>query len=893
GPYTLRRPLGEGAMGAVFLAEQAHPVRRQVAVKILKPGLDSRRVVARFEAERQALALMDHPNIAKVLDAGQSPPAAAGGPSRPYFVMELVEGVPITQFCDDRRLTPRQRLRLFVDVCRAVQHAHQKGVIHRDLKPSNVLVAEQDGKPVPKVIDFGVAKATGPRLTEQGNVTEVGTVIGTLEYMSPEQTEPNPLDVDTRSDVYSLGVLLYELLTGTTPLPRHRLKDAGWVELLRLVREEEPPRPSTRLTDTTEELPAIAARRGVEPKKLGGLVRGDLDRIVMKALAKDRDRRYATANGLARDVERYLNDEPVEAAPPGAGYRLRKFVKRNKGRVVAAGLVLAALLAGVAGTTWGMIRADRARQEAEAAQAAEARRAAEAQRRLEQVERGAEVLAGVFQDLDPKAEQKEGVTLRVLLGRRLGDAARQLDGEAVGDPLVVARLQHLLGVSLYDLGQLDQAEAVLDTARQTRERLLGADDPDTLSTKHNLASVYRLRGKLAEAEALSLDVVAGRTARLGADHAATLSSQNNLAVVYMDRGKLAEAEAVLTEVLAVRTAQLGADDLKTIQIKHNLASLYQDRAKYAQAEALLTEVVAVRTARLGRGHIDTIQSKNNLAEAYRTQGKFAEAEALLREVVETSAAELGPGHPSTLTGKHNLATLYLQLRRTAEAEQPLREVVEAQTARFGADHPNTLNSRNTLAGLYTTLKKFDRAIPLFEEVLRQSRDKLGPDHPGTLTTQANLGATYREAERYADAIPLLEDARRRGGRYPELAWVGNALLKTYARAGKAAEAKALAEEEVRAARRRFPADSPQLAAALATAGQALLDVKAYAEAEPLLLEGYDGQKRRAAANPARLTEALERLVRLYDAWGQPERAAEWRAKLDEAKATKAEPPRRP
>jgi WD40 repeat protein/serine/threonine protein kinase len=340
GPYKLLQEIGHGGMGTVYLAEQSQPVRRMVALKIIKPGLDSRHVIARFEAERQALALMDHPNIARVLEGGTTESG------RPYFVMELVKGVPITRFCDERRLTPRQRLELFVPVCQAVQHAHQKGIIHRDLKPSNVLVCLYDARPVPKVIDFGIAKATGQKLTERTMFTEIGQVVGTLEYMSPEQAELNQLDIDTRSDIYSLGVLLYELLTGSTPLQPRRLKQAAILEALRLIREEEAPRPSTRLS-TTAELPSIAANRGLEPKKLSGMVRGELDWIVMKCLEKDRNRRYETANGLAADLERYLHDEPVQACPPSSWYRFRKLALRNKaalatGAVFAAGLAVAA-----------------------------------------------------------------------------------------------------------------------------------------------------------------------------------------------------------------------------------------------------------------------------------------------------------------------------------------------------------------------------------------------------------------------------------------------------------------------------------------------------------------------------------------------------------------------
>jgi serine/threonine protein kinase/Flp pilus assembly protein TadD len=358
GPYKLLQEIGTGGMGVVWMAEQTRPVQRKVALKIIKAGMDSRQVLARFEAERQALALMDHPNIAKVLDGG----ATAAG--RPFFVMELVKGQPITQYCDEHRLTPRQRLELFVSVCQAIQHAHQKGIVHRDIKPSNVLVAPYDGKPVVKIIDFGVAKATGQRLTEKTLFTELGAVVGTLEYMSPEQAELNNQDIDTRSDIYALGVLLYELLTGSTPLTRQQLKQAAFGEKLRMIREEEPTRPSMRLS-TTEELPSVAANRGLEPKKLSDLVRGELDWIVMKALEKDRNRRYETASALAADVERYLHDEPVLACPPSARYRLGKFVRRNRISLAVTGLTLLFLAMLTAGGGW--VLRDRAARQAKVA----------------------------------------------------------------------------------------------------------------------------------------------------------------------------------------------------------------------------------------------------------------------------------------------------------------------------------------------------------------------------------------------------------------------------------------------------------------------------------------------------------------------------------------------
>jgi serine/threonine protein kinase/tetratricopeptide (TPR) repeat protein len=498
GPYKLLEQIGEGGMGTVFMAEQTEPIQRKVALKIIKAGLDSRQVIARFEAERQALAMMDHVNIARVFDAG----ATEAG--LPYFVMELVHGVPITKYCDDNHLTPRERLELFVPVCQAIQHAHQKGIIHRDIKPSNVMVTLYDGKPVPKVIDFGVAKATEQKLTDRTLFTQYGTMVGTLEYMSPEQAEMSALGVDTRSDIYSLGVLLYELLTGSTPLTHTRMKEGAYAEILRMIREEEAPKPSTRLSDPREALASISANRHMEPAKLSKLMRGELDWIVMKTLEKDRNRRYETANGFAADVQRYLNDETVQACPPSAGYRLRKFVRRNRAAVLTAAAILFVLVAGIAGTTFGFLRAEHRRAEAETARADEAaqRRIADAEKKkAEQAE--ADTLADYRASTDDAIEQligskpdlgpQEKTYLEKTLKRWQAFAARQGDDER--SQAIRAEGHSRVAMLWQKLGQRDAARTEFGTARDLYKKLADAF-PDVRQYRKELAGAHNNLGSL-------------------------------------------------------------------------------------------------------------------------------------------------------------------------------------------------------------------------------------------------------------------------------------------------------------------------------------------------------------------------------------------------------------
>jgi serine/threonine protein kinase/TPR repeat protein len=588
GQYKLLQRIGEGGMGVVYMAEQERPVRRRVAFKIIKPGMDTAQVVARFEAERQALALMDHQNIAKVLDAG------ATEHGRPYFVMELVHGVPITQYCDENHLTPRERLELFVPICRAIQHAHQKGIIHRDLKPSNLLVTLYDGKPVPKIIDFGVAKATEQRLTERTMFTQYGAVVGTFEYMAPEQAEMSGLGVDTRSDVYSLGVLLYELLTGTTPLSRKRLRSVAYTEAVRIIREEEPPRPSARLS-TTEELAAIAAKRKIEPARLARLVRGELDWIVMKCLEKDRTRRYETANGLARDVERYLNDEPVEACPPSAAYRLRKVLRKHRGPVLAAAAVLACLLAGLGTVLAVQTVANRelksknvelaiahederhANQELQKANERERQRfdlAMEAIKRFRTVVSEDAVLGGTQLQIQGMRDAPLGdARFQGLRNKLLGGAAesyRKLADALKGQNDRSSRAA--LGRAYYELGELtgnigSKEDALAIHRRGLALRVALAEEPDTgLSERADLGLSYQAIGNLLR------QLGGGREEEAITEHA--------------------KGRTLLEEVARARP-----DDVQAQRNLHTsltaIAGALQARYRYAEGQRVLEEAIAM------------------------------------------------------------------------------------------------------------------------------------------------------------------------------------------------------------------------------------------------------------------------------------------------------------
>ena len=729
GPYRLLQRLGEGGMGTVWVAEQTEPVRRRVALKVIKPGMDSQEVLRRFEAERQALALMDHTNIARVLDAG------ATESSLPYFVMELVKGLPITRYCDEMRLSVRDRLALFLPVCHAIQHAHQKGIIHRDIKPPNVMISMQDTEPVPKVIDFGVAKALHQRLTERTMYTAVGAVIGTLEYMSPEQAELSALDIDTRTDVYALGVLLYELLTGTTPLGA-RLRAAPLSERLRLIREEEPPRPSTRLAQSAETLADLAQRRRTEPARLRREVRGDLDWIVMRALEKDRTRRYDTAAALARDVERYLQHEPVEARPPSTGYRIGKTLRKHRGAALAGALCLLLLIGGAAASAWQAVRARRAERTAAAVNDFLLRDL------LGQADL-ANQEAGV-QGRDPD------VTVRTVLDR----AGRNIEGKFKDEPLTEAALRSTIGKTYQGLGRYAEAEPHLERSVALHDAALGPGHPDTLRSKNDLAWLYWYAGRYDPSERLFVEVARERAARLGGSHLDTLDSKHGWAVVSWSQRRFDQAHALFDEVVQARTAQLGPDHRDTLTAKNNQAVLYRSQRNYAKAEPLFRELVAARTARLGPDHPDTLNAKNNLATVLRDQKRYDEAEPLLLEVIAARTAKLGPEHPATWRSQSSLAVLYRERKQYDKAEPLFLETIAGREAKLGRAHPDTLRSKTNLALLYRDRKQYAKAEALLREAVDGSRLSLGVDHPDTHQRLRELIACLEQMGQATRAEPL-------------------------------------------------------------------------------------------------------------------------------------------
>lgn len=736
GRYHLLQPIGLGGMGIVYLAAQEGPVQRRVALKVIKLGMDTEAVIARFEAERQILALMDHPNIARVLDAGVT---EAG---RPYFVMELVHGIKITEFCVQNHLPLRERLDLFITVCKAIQHAHQKGIIHRDLKPSNILVEHQNGVPVAKVIDFGIAKATGEQsVTDATPLTAFAQFLGTPAYMSPEQAAANGRDVDTRSDIYSLGVLLYELLTGQTPFDDGELRSAGIETMCRTIREQEPARPSSRLAqaltgnhrlESKIDQGAAVQRPGL--KELMAQVRGDLDWIVMKTLEKDRTRRYETANGLAMDLERYLGNEPILARPPNATYRFQKLVRRNRLAVAAAGALTLTLLAGVTTTTWLYLR-----------NKADLQRAFAAEQKATTV---AVFLKGMLTDLNPAiAPGSHAKVLHGILDKTVERVAVELSAQ----PAIQAEMWSLIGNAYFELGDFSEAAARYREALRVRQALFGKRDDLVAASLNDLGNALTRQGDYPAGATLKRQALAIRRSRSGTAGGEVANALTSLAETLTDQMELAEAEALQREALALQLPRLDEGHPDVFASRNSLARLLRAGGRLAESETVYREAVA---AVKGEANLAVGRALNQLAKVLAEEGKLAEAQRACRAALDMRRALLAPEHASVSDSFHFLTDLLQRQGKWVAVESLFRERLEWMERRMPAEEPEIIRTLVRFTEVLVAAHKFAEAEPFARESLGL-REKKTPNDWCLFISRSVLGACLLGQEKYAEAEPWL------------------------------------------------------------------------------------------------------------------------------------------
>jgi len=723
GFYHLLEPIGQGGMGEVWLAQQKQPVRRRVALKLIKAGMDTREVVARFESERQALALMDHPAIAKVFDAGSTPQG------RPYFVMEYVTGSPITDYCDKHKLDMRQRLELFMDVCDGVQHAHQKAILHRDLKPSNILVSEVDGKPAPRIIDFGVAKATAQRLTADTLYTRVGALVGTPGYMSPEQADSAGADVDTRTDVYSLGVVLYQLLVGAPPLD---FRKSAPDEFLRRLRDEDAPRPSTRFRTLGDQSATAAQNRGADVPTLARQLRGDLDAITLKALEKDRARRYATPSELAADIGRYLRHEPVVARPAGVAYRARKYIRRHRLGVSAAALAAMLLLAAAVAQTLELRRIRRERDRAD---------------------RVTEFMTSMFKVSDPSHARGNDIRAREILDK----ASKSIETSLNNEPELQAQMMHVMGTVYDSLGLYTESESLFRRAMEIQRRVLGARDPATLTSMDSLAGTLNKQSRYPEAEKLERQTIDARRSKLGSEHRDTLRSMNLLALILNNEGRYAEAEALHRQMIETARRVLGPQDKLVQTGMHDLAIDLAYEGKFAESEKVWRDLLAADRSTLGPDHPEVLGEMNNLAATLQNEEKWADAEKIYQDLLPVKQKVFGPEHPSTLMVMVNLGQTLGGEKRYADAEALFRQTLDIELKRLGPEHRFTLVTMGNLADTLAKEGRYAEAEQLMRQTLDIERRKLGPDHSDTLVTNEGLGDLLKSEKRYAESEKAYRD----------------------------------------------------------------------------------------------------------------------------------------
>ena len=890
GAYKLLEEIGEGGYGVVYRAEQEAPIRRVVALKVIKPGKDTKQVIARFEAERQALAMMDHPNIARVFEAG------ATETGRPYFVMELVEGDRITDYCDSHNLSTRERLQLFIQVCRAVQHAHQKGIIHRDLKPSNILVVEQDGVPTPKVIDFGIAKATQAPLSESAVSTAFEQFVGTPAYMSPEQAGLETKDVDTRSDIYSLGVLLYELLTAHTPFEREELLESGINEMRRVIREKEPPKPSTRLTTlSAPDLEEVARRQRAGVPQLLQLVRGDLDWIVMTCLEKERARRYESASGLAGDIERHLNDEPVTAAPPGTMYRLGKFTRRHR---VGLGVALALLLllaAGVFASTWEAVRATRAERQQRLLRAdAEA---AERASRTEAMKSGqvAEFLTDMLRGVGPSVALGRDTKL---LHEILDKTAERVGKELKNQPDVEAELLDTVGNVYRELGDYAKADSMVRESLTLRKALFGENDLRVAASLNDLGAVLEAQSKPAEAEVLFRKALAIRRQLSGNDSPAVAATLNNIGTALFDQGKFGKAEETQRKALALREKLFGKENADVAVSLHSLGNVLLMEGKNAEAEAIFRRVLAMREKLLGKVHPLVATTLGNLGTALWYENKFSQAEQVYRQTLAMQRQLMGNEHPDVATSLHNLACVLQSEGKFSEAESFCKQALALRRKLLGAQNPECASTLSALAAIYQGEGRFGEAETAEREALAIQQERLGPEHPETAVSLSNLADMLRTEGKLSEAEPMARQAvallkKALGPEHQLVAAVMDVLGNVLRDEGKLGEAETCQREALAIRRKELSAGSPDIAQSLNDlAGvlsaqrhpeqaellyrQALaIRVKVLGDSNPDTIDSFFGLAA-ALQEQGKLTEA-ESLMRECLAVSGKHSAGDWRA----------------